>query len=103
MTCLKCTSLTLERWEHELREWEVFCPLCSWRPAYAERKPSPPKSPRVRYEREATAHLCKCGRAKVPWRSSCRDCLDRWIEFDWKYTKREKTRAVKATRKAFGA
>ena len=101
MNCHKCKSLTFERWDHELREWEVFCPLCAWRPAYAAPKPLPPDSNRGRYVREPSVHVCKCGRAKVPWRSSCRDCLDRFIEFDRKYTKREKTRAVKATRKAF--
>lgn len=100
MICPKCTSITFERWDHEVREWERFCPLCSWRPAYAVPKPTHEKDNRGRYERESSVHICKCGKAKVPWRSSCRDCLDRWVEFDRKYTKREKTRAVNATRKA---
>ena len=100
MKCSRCGGLLVTQWDVDLRIEEWRCAICSFRPAYAEPKPTPENDNRGRYEHESSVHICKCGHPKVPWRSSCRDCLDRWVERDRKYIKREKTRAVNATRKA---
>jgi hypothetical protein len=100
MTCQKCTGLLLSRWDHEVREYETFCAVCAWRPAYQAPKPAPPDN-RGRYQRETSLHVCQCGHPKVPWRSRCRGCLDRDVMNDRKRVYNEKTRAVQATRKAF--
>lgn len=104
MACQKCTSVLLSRWDHEVRAQEVFCPCCSWRPAYAVPVPVPPVSANGRPNTEMvkpSLHVCKCGWPKVPWRSRCRGCLDRKLEYEQKRLREQKAIAVQAVRKAF--
>lgn len=100
MTCQKCQGLLVPQWDGELRVEEWKCLLCSWRPAYAVPLTLPPDN-RGRHKRETSIHVCDCGRAKVPWRSSCRDCLDRRLAYERMQARIEKERQQRTARKEF--
>lgn len=101
MRCGKCTGLLLSRWDHELRVNELFCGICAWRPAYKAPAPSPLPSNRGRYQREVSIHSCGCGAPKVPWRSKCRECLVKQLDYARAKQKQEKHRAKNEAKRMF--
>lgn len=94
MRCAKCAGCLVD--EHG----EERCVNCGFRPGFAVLKPAPVDT-RGRYQRVSSLHVCECGHAKVPWRTYCRGCLDRLMEYYRKKAAKDKSGVRKAVQREF--